>query len=77
MVKKIGIMHVKPITLPCKPTNMITLVFPFFGVNEGFPGSSILQSSLKMAWKGEIIKQMSYNMKSDKQISIERIYLVS
>jgi len=36
--------------IPCKPTNITTLVFPFFGVKEGFPGSSILQSSLNIAY---------------------------
>lgn len=37
--------------IPCRPTNITTLVFPFFGVKEGFPVSNILQSSLKIAWK--------------------------
>ena len=36
--------------IPCKPTNMITLVFPFFGVKDGFPGSSILHNSLNTAY---------------------------
>ena len=36
--------------IPCKPTNITTLGFAFFGVKEGFPGSSILQSSLNIAY---------------------------
>ena len=38
------------IEIPCKPTNITTLVFPFFGVKDGFPGSNILHSSLNIAW---------------------------
>lgn len=59
LIKKLVDMYRKPTTwassdksnIPCNPTNMTTLVFPFFGVKEGFPGSNISQSSLKMAYK--------------------------